>query len=99
MLSDATVFITGGAGFIGSTLGTRMADHNSVTIPARPYAEPPALSIIPPPNLQGDKGPMNRNALAMSALTATLALLSAAGASAADKPEGAAGHSASAVSS
>jgi UDP-glucose 4-epimerase len=32
VLSDATVFITGGAGFIGSTLGTRMADHNSVTL-------------------------------------------------------------------
>lgn len=32
MLSDASVFITGGAGFIGSTLAGKLADRNSVTL-------------------------------------------------------------------
>ncbi len=32
MLSGASVFITGGAGFIGSTLAARLVDHNRVTL-------------------------------------------------------------------
>ena len=32
MLSDASVFITGGAGFIGSTLAGQLADANSLTL-------------------------------------------------------------------
>lgn len=32
MISDARVFITGGAGFIGSTLASRLVDSNTVTV-------------------------------------------------------------------
>ena len=32
MLSDSSILITGGAGFIGSTLAARLVDHNRVTI-------------------------------------------------------------------
>jgi UDP-glucose 4-epimerase len=32
MLSDASILITGGAGFIGSTLAAQLVDHNRVTI-------------------------------------------------------------------
>lgn len=32
MLTDASVFITGGAGFIGSTIGRQLADLNTITL-------------------------------------------------------------------
>ena len=32
MIANKTVFITGGAGFIGSTLAGRMLDHNRIVL-------------------------------------------------------------------
>ncbi|MBD3258295.1 NAD-dependent epimerase/dehydratase family protein, partial [candidate division GN15 bacterium] len=54
-MTDKRIFITGGAGFIGSTLIGRLIDHNQITVfddfrrdslSSRPYADHPNLTII-----------------------------------------------------
>lgn len=55
MIRDRKIFITGGAGFIGSTLAERLIDHNEVivydnffrnSIASRPVASHPNLTMI-----------------------------------------------------